>query len=182
MEELKCSGTNALTGEEVSLKGGTTISHLGVTPIGVSQASRNSTRFIAPGFVDIQVNGFAGVDYNSGLTSQEELARSIQVLFSTGVSRFFPTVITGSPHGMVDALKNLTRAKETLTEGIAIEGFHVEGPHISAEDGPRGAHPRQCFGPNPQLGFARIRPAQVADDVRRDRQNKFNTLAVVEVT
>jgi N-acetylglucosamine-6-phosphate deacetylase len=37
----------------------------------------------------------------------------------------------------------LSRAKRELPEGAAIEGFHVEGPHIAAEDGPRGAHPRE---------------------------------------
>ncbi len=52
---------------------------------------------IAPGFVDLQVNGFAGVDYNSPVASHEEIARSIRAMFSTGVTRFFPTVITGAP-------------------------------------------------------------------------------------
>jgi len=44
---------------------------------------------------------------------------------------------------MVAALRNLARAKETLDEGVAMDGFHVEGPHISSEDGPRGAHPKR---------------------------------------
>ena len=38
-------------------------------------------------------------------------------------------------------------ARATLEEGPALEGFHVEGPHISPEDGPRGAHPRHCVRP-----------------------------------
>ena len=139
MEELKCSGINALTGEEISLTGDNEITQIGVTHM----RGGHSTSYVAPGLIDIQVNGFAGVDYNSGSTPHEEIARSIQVLFSTGVSRFFPTVITGRPDSMVAALKNLTKAKEQIWEGFAMEGFHVEGPHISAEDGPRGAHPRQ---------------------------------------
>ena len=89
------------------------------------------------------MNGFAGVDYNSPATPHEEIARSIQVLYSTGVTRFYPTVITGSPDGMLGALANLSKAKDTLAEGEAMDGFHVEGPHISPDDGPRGAHPRQ---------------------------------------
>ena len=139
MDELKCSGTNALTGDEIEIKGDTKITQMGIT----HKRGEPSTSYVSPGFVDIQVNGFAGVDYNSGSTPHEEIARSIQVLFSTGVSRFFPTVITGGPEAMVFALKNLSRAKDKLPEGFAIEGFHVEGPHICAEDGPRGAHPRQ---------------------------------------
>jgi N-acetylglucosamine-6-phosphate deacetylase len=63
------------------------------------------------------------------------------------VTRFYPTVITGAPEDMVAALKNLTRAKETLAEGAAMDGFHVEGPHISPEDGPRGAHPQRWVRP-----------------------------------
>jgi N-acetylglucosamine-6-phosphate deacetylase len=103
--------------------------------------------YLSPGWIDLQVNGFAGVDYNSGSTSHEEIARSIEVLFSTGVTRFYPTVITGGPDEMRSALENLARAKDSLPGGEAMDGFHVEGPHISPEDGPRGAHPRHWVRP-----------------------------------
>lgn len=99
--------------------------------------------YVAPAWIDLQVNGYAGVDYNSPVTPHAEIARSIDVLHSTGTARFYPTVITGSPDGMLGSLQNLTRAKTAISNGAAIEGFHVEGPHISAEEGPRGAHPRQ---------------------------------------
>lgn len=102
-----------------------------------------SHTYIAPGWIDIQVNGFAGVDYNHAETPHQEIARSIHALFATGVTRFYATVITGSPEDMEGALGNLSRAKDSLAEGDAIDGFHVEGPNISAEDGPRGAHPRR---------------------------------------
>ena len=72
---------------------------------------------IAPGFIDIQVNGFAGVDYNSPEATHEEIARSIFAIFSTGVTRFFPTVITGEPEKMLGALKNLAAARESLEHG-----------------------------------------------------------------
>jgi len=114
---------------------------------------------LAPGFIDLQVNGFAGVDYNSPETPHEEIARSIRVLFSTGVTRFFPTVITGEPGQMLGALRNLARARASLKEGGAMEGFHVEGPHISPEDGPRGAHPRQWVRPPDLEEFKRWQEA-----------------------
>ncbi len=110
-------------------------------------AAERPTAWIAPGWVDIQVNGFAGVDYNAPGTPHEEIARSIQVLYSAGVARFYPTVITGAPDDMIGALRNLTRAKEGLAEGVAMDGFHVEGPHISPDDGPRGAHPKHWVRP-----------------------------------
>jgi N-acetylglucosamine-6-phosphate deacetylase len=97
--------------------------------------------------VDLQVNGFAGVDYNSASSTLEEVSKSIRAMFSTGVSRFFPTVITGAPEEMLAALRNLAQARETIEEGPAMEAFHVEGPHISAEDGPRGAHPARWVRP-----------------------------------
>lgn len=106
----------------------------------VAPFSGEVSRYLCPGFVDIQVNGFAGVDYNSPETPFDEIARSVEVLYSTGVTRFYPTVITGGPDDMLGALKNLAKAKEKFP---AIDGFHVEGPHISADDGPRGAHPRR---------------------------------------
>ena len=133
-------GKTTRIGEYVDLECGDYISQ-----VTLHQKERSgNNKYLAPGFVDLQVNGFAGVDYNSGLTPLSEIARSIQVLFTCGVSRFYPTVITGGRDEMVAALRNLASAKQKLPEGIAIEGFHVEGPHISAEDGPRGAHPIQC--------------------------------------
>jgi N-acetylglucosamine-6-phosphate deacetylase len=95
----------------------------------------------APGFIDLQVNGFAGVDYNHPRTSHAEISRSLDAQFACGVTRLYPTVITGPHEDMLACLRNLSEARESLPDGEAIAGFHVEGPHISLEDGPRGAHP-----------------------------------------
>jgi len=133
---MKCIGKHVATGETIAVEFDRSIA--AVTP-----ATRPEGVYLAPGWVDIQVNGFAGVDYNSPATPHEEIVRSIQVLHSTGVTRFYPTVITGAPDDMAGALANLARAKERLAEGEAMDGFHVEGPHISPDEGPRGAHPRR---------------------------------------
>ncbi len=100
--------------------------------------------YIAPAWIDLQVNGYAAVDYNSPETAVDEIARSIDVIHSTGTGRFYPTVITGSPERMVGSLRNLARAKRELANGGSMEGFHVEGPHICPDEGPRGAHPVEC--------------------------------------
>jgi N-acetylglucosamine-6-phosphate deacetylase len=102
-----------------------------------------SDLFLAPGFIDLQVNGFAGVDYNRPDTPREHIALSLRAQFACGVTRLFPTVITNAEANIVASLRNLAAAREELAEGAAIEGFHVEGPHISPDDGPRGAHPRR---------------------------------------
>jgi N-acetylglucosamine-6-phosphate deacetylase len=107
--------------------------------------STAADQYVAPGFIDLQVNGFAGVDYNSPDAPHDDIARSIDTMFATGVTRFYPTVITGGPEPMMGALRNLARAKESLggVYAQAMEAFHVEGPYICPDDGPRGAHPRQ---------------------------------------
>ncbi len=139
---MKITGIDATTNAPVAVTFGKTIEGIEPLPAGVS-----TNRFLSPGWIDLQVNGCAGVDYNSPDASPEEIARSIRFLFSTGVTRFYPTIITGPPERTLAILKNLAAAKRKLPEGPAIEGFHVEGPHISPEDGPRGAHPREWVRP-----------------------------------
>ncbi len=112
--------------------------------------------FIAPGWVDLQVNGYAAVDYNSPVTPYDELARSVAVLHSTGTTRFFPTVITGTHENMAGALRNLAKAKPSLP---SMEAFHVEGPHICPDDGPRGAHPKHCVRPPSIDEYRRLQEA-----------------------
>jgi N-acetylglucosamine-6-phosphate deacetylase len=139
---MKIRGIDVVTGEPVEISAGREIEavdHL--------IAPERGLPYVAPGFIDIQVNGFAGVDYCAPDAAQEEIARSIHEIYATGVSLFFPTVITGTYENMTGAMRNLARAKETLPEGAAMEGFHIEGPHISPEDGPRGAHPKHCVRP-----------------------------------
>jgi N-acetylglucosamine-6-phosphate deacetylase len=140
MELLQCSGIDALTGLPVELGFQNAIQS-------VVPSSEPASLYLAPGFIDLQVNGFAGVDYNHPGTPHDEIARSLRAQFATGITRLYPTVITGAPDGMLECLRNLAAARESLSEGRAIDGFHVEGPHISPEDGPRGAHPRQWVRP-----------------------------------
>jgi N-acetylglucosamine-6-phosphate deacetylase len=148
----KCFGKEISGGRAIEVAFGDSISSIASTPSPLDS-------YIAPGWIDIQVNGFAAVDYNDPQTSHEAIARSIRALFSTGVTRFYPTVITGPPAGMEGALRNLARARDSLDEGGAIDGFHVEGPHISVEDGPRGAHPRPWVRPPDLEEFRRWQDA-----------------------
>ena len=133
---MNCFGIDAFSGNPVEVEFGETIH-------GVFPAPVEAGVYVAPGWIDIQVNGYAGVDYNHPHTPHEEIARSIRVQTACGVTRLYPTVITGAPQDMEGSLRNLSRAKDSLAEGAAIEGFHVEGPHIGIEDGPRGAHPKR---------------------------------------
>jgi N-acetylglucosamine-6-phosphate deacetylase len=151
---MKCTGTDVATGAAVELSFTNLIE--AIEPL-LSPAKE--CVFLSPGWIDLQVNGFAGVDYNSPSTSHEEIGRSIRAIFKTGVTRFFPTVITGSPGNMIGALRNLAAAKETIDEGPAMEAFHLEGPYISAADGPRGAHPARWVRPPDLDEFRRFQDA-----------------------
>jgi len=122
------------------------------------------SEFLAPGFIDLQVNGFAGVDYNDPSSGHEAIAQSIRTMFETGVTRFFPTLITGSEERIVGALRNLVAAKSEFAaagrpEAQAMAGIHVEGPHLSPEDGPRGAHPLEHVRPPDSEEFQRWQEA-----------------------
>ncbi|HTR35969.1 MAG TPA: amidohydrolase family protein [Bryobacteraceae bacterium] len=151
---MKCSGLDVSSGVPVEVS----FDNL-VTGVDALISPAADSTFLAPAWIDLQVNGFAGVDYNSPSATHEEIARSIRALFATGVTRFFPTVITGSPDAMCAALRNLASAKEALAEGAAMEAFHVEGPYISPEDGPRGAHPARWVRPPDLDEFHRLQEA-----------------------
>jgi len=151
---MKCSGLYAFTGAPVEVAFASTVAY--TLP---AEGLPDDAPYLAPGFIDLQVNGFAGVDYNDPALGPEDLARSIRALLSTGVTRLLPTVITGSPEDMRGALRRLAEARERLPEGAAIEGFHLEGPHISPEDGPRGAHPERWVRPPDVDEFHRMQEA-----------------------
>src|SRR5437867_491615 len=134
---MNCLGINVATGTPVTVEFDETIREVRE----LEDIEIDADIWIAPGFVDIQVNGFAGVDFNDPHASQQDISKALEMILSTGTTRCLPTVITGGPDEMLACLANLRRAQLTLPHGKAISGFHVEGPYIGAEDGPRGAHP-----------------------------------------
>ncbi len=111
---------------------------------GPPHALQGPDLYICRGFFDPQVNGFAGVDFNGKDLTPERLHGAVHSLASFGVTRFLPTIITASHDRMAHQLKILTDALEyNLLFRRMCLGIHLEGPYISSEDGPRGAHPRE---------------------------------------
>jgi N-acetylglucosamine-6-phosphate deacetylase len=92
----------------------------------------------SPGFFDLQVNGFSGVDFNSPACKPDRLHLAMNALRATGVTRFLPTLITSSFERFAQCARTLLDFSDP-----AIAGFHMEGPYISPQDGPRGAHSRE---------------------------------------
>ncbi len=91
-----------------------------------------------PGLVDLQVNGFAGVDFGDPRATPDDVLRAVAAIGATGVTRFLPTLITSSLQTFAACVRTLLRAGHP-----AIAGIHMEGPYISPDDGPRGAHARE---------------------------------------
>ena len=141
---MRCKGRYIFSGEMIELEFDRVITNSDAV---LSGASDEDEAWLAPGFIDLQINGFGPVDFNSPETRPEAIAHALDAVFATGVSRLFATVITASPEAMLASLRNLADARETLAHGAAIEALHVEGPHIAPEDGPRGAHPARWVRP-----------------------------------
>ena len=103
---------------------------------------------IAPGFIDIQVNGFAGIDINHPNFKGDDLVDVCRDLLSTGVTRFCPTLITADHTQLGRLIKEIRLSyKRHLLVRSMVLGIHLEGPHINPADGPRGAHPRAHVTP-----------------------------------
>jgi N-acetylglucosamine-6-phosphate deacetylase len=85
-----------------------------------------------PGFVDLQVNGFGGVDFLDA--DEGGYRRAGAALLETGVTAFQPTLITSTDEELIRAI----RAAPSEPIGPAILGFHLEGPFLAP--GRIGAH------------------------------------------
>ncbi|MFP4500873.1 MAG: N-acetylglucosamine-6-phosphate deacetylase [Candidatus Hydrogenedentota bacterium] len=114
-----------------------------VLPAGKDRPNAGSTRaVVTPPLFDMQVNGVAGYDLQDPHLAPEHAAEITQRLAAMGVAQWVPTLVTAAPEQMEACCANLARTFEDSRVAQAVPGIHIEGPHISPEDGPRGAHPR----------------------------------------
>ncbi|HEY3685912.1 MAG TPA: amidohydrolase family protein [Streptosporangiaceae bacterium] len=117
-------------------------------------------RIILPGLVDLQVNGYAGIDVNGDACAPEDIGALVRALWRRGVTTVLPTVITAPEERITASLRAIAAARDAdPLVRHAVPGIHVEGPYLSPEDGPRGAHdPRHLRDPDP-AEFARWQDA-----------------------
>lgn len=94
-----------------------------------------------PGLVDLQVNGYRGLDINGPGLTEDVVVDLTQSLWAEGVTTYLPTIITAPEAEILDRLAVIAaarRADPLIAHSIA--GVHIEGPSLSPEDGPRGVH------------------------------------------
>jgi N-acetylglucosamine-6-phosphate deacetylase len=98
--------------------------------------------WIAPALFDLQINGCDGISFNSPHLGEEGVRRVVAACRRHGIGALCPTLITNSRQALLHGFAVIQRACETDADlALAVPAVHLEGPYISAEDGPRGAHP-----------------------------------------
>lgn len=96
--------------------------------------------YVAPGLIDIQINGYMGIDFTGENLSLEGIRSATKALWKEGVTTFLPTVITADNERLAANFAILAKALKDPEIGPSIPGFHLEGPYISPIAGFRGAH------------------------------------------
>lgn len=105
-----------------------------------------------PALFDPQVNGFAGVDFQSADLTADAVEHAARALAAAGCSHFLPTVVTAPVDRMEAQLAALAAAARSGRVRDAAPGFHVEGPFLSPVEGFRGAHdPASLRDPDPAV-------------------------------
>jgi len=138
--------------------------------------------WIAPALVDLQVNGFGGIDFQQDNTPLGDLVTASRRLRAAGCARYLLTLITDEWPRLMDRLRHLRELRLRSAElRHAIAGWHIEGPFLSAEPGFCGAHdPALMINPAPEL-IRELREATGDDLVLLTiAPEKANALAAIE--
>lgn len=133
-----------------------------ITAIGPasSQPADLTAGWVAPALFDLQINGCDGRSFNSDRLTIDDIRHVVDVCHRHGIGGLCPTLVTNSFAAFAHGLATLRRACESdRVIGRAVEGIHLEGPSISAEDGPRGAHPKAHVRPPDEEEFCRLQEA-----------------------
>jgi N-acetylglucosamine-6-phosphate deacetylase len=122
----------------------------------INEVTSDDSTWLSPGFIDLQINGYQGFDLNADNLTSDTVIGLCRSVLATGVTTFLPTIITASEEKIITCLRAIAAARQ-LNPVLRhmIPGVHVEGPHLSSEDGPRGAHPREHIRPPSMAEFDR---------------------------
>ncbi|MGW7680958.1 N-acetylglucosamine-6-phosphate deacetylase [Kribbella sp. NPDC054772] len=124
------------------------------SPAGIEEITDHPSApdlLLIPGLVDLQLNGYAGLDVNDPTRPAEELSALVRTLWQQGVTTVFPTIISADD-ATTTALVTRAAAARAADPAVAYgaPGLHLEGPYISSAEGARGAHdPAVIRDPDP---------------------------------
>jgi N-acetylglucosamine-6-phosphate deacetylase len=145
------------TGQRVDVTCNGTITS--IEPAGTAPVDRESG-WIAPALFDLQINGCDGHGFSSDRLNIESARHVVDVCRKHGIGGLCPTLVTNSFEALAHGMSVLRQACESDPAiARAVPAIHLEGPYISAEDGPRGAHPKQHVRPPDWNEFSRLQEA-----------------------
>ena len=100
------------------------------------------------GLVDLQVNGYAGVDFNDATITADALDNALDAMLHAGVTTCLPTLITASAGVLQARLHALDRAvSDSVLGPLMVPGYHLEGPFLNPGSGFAGCHPAAAMVP-----------------------------------
>lgn len=98
---------------------------------------------VSAGLIDLQVNGFAGIDFNDDQVGPDDIDQALHAMLACGVTTCLPTIITASRNKMRSRMRALDRAVAASKLGPwMVPGYHLEGPFLNPMTGYAGCHPR----------------------------------------
>lgn len=125
----------------------------------LNKESKRAKTYIAHGLIDLQINGYMGVDFSGPDLTVEGVRKATKALWKAGVTSYFPTLITSDITRLKKNFAILAEARKDPEISKSIPGFHLEGPYISPIKGFRGAH-LEKYIKNPDWGeFQEIQKA-----------------------
>jgi N-acetylglucosamine-6-phosphate deacetylase len=140
--------TIRLTGRDVGTGHGISVVVAEGRIAAVEPVSLTSGPYLAAGLIDLQVNGFRGLDLNDGAVTPARVVALTRMIAGLGVTTYLPTLVTASRASLLSALAAIAEARQQDPLCARMVPFvHVEGPFLAPEDGPRGGHPRQHIRP-----------------------------------
>ena len=116
--------------------------------------------YFAPGLIDVQVNGYGGQEFNDAQLTADKVVEICLAMDQDGVTHFCPTFTTQAHELLSHSMATVAAAIESDPRVAArCQSLHLEGPFISAADGPRGAHPQEHVRPPCWDEFERLQEA-----------------------
>ena len=96
--------------------------------------------YIGAGMIDLMVPGYGGNNFSDPDVSVANIHSLLQKLYASGTTHIYPLIITSASEVYPKVLQTIDAFAKSDTFGKSIVGVHIEGPYLSPEKGPRGAH------------------------------------------